>query len=83
MTAIESIYEMKSAVLDLQRYLLFKDEVVSKKAQIRYLKLVYRFFRENRNYVKPEQRWYCLHDPDCFLGLMESAVEHYYLETAE
>jgi hypothetical protein len=31
MTLIESIYEIKSAVLELQRYLCSKDKVVSKK----------------------------------------------------
>jgi Mg2+ and Co2+ transporter CorA len=36
MTPIESIFEIKSAVLDLRRYLLSKDTVVSKKARMRY-----------------------------------------------
>jgi hypothetical protein len=77
MTPIESIYEIKSAVIDLQKYLCSKDRVVSKRAQIRYEKWVDRFFRENKSFIKPEQRFFCLHDPVCFLSLMESAIEYY------
>jgi hypothetical protein len=36
MTPIESIYEIQSAVLDLQRYLNSNDVVVSKRAQMKY-----------------------------------------------
>jgi hypothetical protein len=49
MTLIESIYEIKSAVLDLQKYLCSKDKVVSKRAQIKYEQWIDRFFRENVN----------------------------------
>jgi len=52
MTPIESIYEIQSAVLDLQRY-SSKDAVVSKKVQIKYAELIDRFFRENVNFVEP------------------------------
>jgi len=47
MIPVESIYEIKTAVLSLQKYLLSKDAVVSKRAQIRYEEWVDRFFREN------------------------------------
>jgi hypothetical protein len=77
MTPIESIYEIKSTVIDLQKYLCSKDKVVSKRAQIKYVQSVDRFFRENKRFIKPEQRFSCLHDPVCFLNLMESAVEYY------
>jgi adenosine deaminase len=50
MTPIESIYEIQSAVLDLQRYLNSKDKVVSYRAQERYEQSVDRFFRENVNW---------------------------------
>ena len=50
MTPIESIYEIQSAVLDLQRYLNAKDKVVSYRAQERYEQSVDRFFRENVNW---------------------------------
>ena len=83
MTPIESIYEIKSAVLDLQTYLHSKDKIVSSKAKTKYQKLIDRFFRENQNYIQPEQRDDCLHDCDYFMGLMESAIQHYYLETEE
>jgi hypothetical protein len=83
MTPIESIYEIKSEFLDLQVYLHSRDKIVSNKAKIKYLKLINRFFRENQNYVQPEQRGYCLGDRDYFMGLMESAIQHYYLETDE
>jgi len=56
MTPIESIYEIQSAVLDLQRYLNSKDKVVSYRAQERYEQSVDRFFRENVNVVEPEKR---------------------------
>ena len=36
MTPIESIYEIKSAVIDLQKYLCSKDRGVSKYAQTKY-----------------------------------------------
>jgi hypothetical protein len=35
MTPIESIYEIKTAVLDLQKYLISKDAAVTKKAKKR------------------------------------------------
>jgi hypothetical protein len=46
MTPIESIYEIQSAVLDLQLYLYSKDAVVSKRAQMKYEQWVDRFFRK-------------------------------------
>ena len=79
MTPIESIYEIKSAVLALQRY-LSSNEFVSKRALTKYVELLDRFFRENENFVKPHQRKLCLHDPGYFLCLMDEAVEKYYLE---
>ncbi|MGD0022694.1 MAG: hypothetical protein ABSC54_10375 [Smithellaceae bacterium] len=81
MTAIESIYEIKGAVLDLQRYLLSKDAVVTKRAQTKYRQLVDRFCRENESLVAPQLRHSCLDDLDCFLNLMESTTEYYYLES--
>jgi len=77
MTSVESIYEIKAAVLDLQRYLLSKDAVVSKRAQMRYKEWVDRFFRENKSFVPNQKRLTCLNDIDYFLNLMESTVEHY------
>jgi hypothetical protein len=79
MTHIESIYEIKSAVLNLQRYLQSKDKVVSYRAQERYKEWVDRFFRENVNMVEPEKRNICLHDVDYFLKLLESTIEYYQL----
>ena len=55
MIPIESIYEIQSTVLDLQRY-SSNDTVVSKKAQIKYAELIDRFFKENVNLVEPQQR---------------------------
>lgn len=78
MTLIESIFEIKSAVVALQRH-LSSNEVFSR-AQTRYVELLDRFFRENQKFVKPHQRNSCLHDPDYFLSLMDEAVEKYYLE---
>lgn len=77
MTPIESIYEIKEAVIDLQKYLNSKDRIVSKRAQMRYEQWVDRFFRENRCFIKPEQRISCLDDPACFLNLMVTAIEYY------
>jgi len=81
MTPIESIYEIQSAVLDLQRYLQSKDKVVSFRAQERYKEWVDRFFRENVNVVEPEKRRslriLCLQDVDYFLKLLESRAEYY------
>ena len=55
MIPIESIYEIQSTVLDLQRY-SSNDTVVSQKAQIKYTELIDRFFKENVNLVEPQQR---------------------------
>jgi hypothetical protein len=81
MTPIESIYEIQSAVLDLQRYLQSKDKVVSFRAHERYKEWVERFFRENVNVVKQEKRrslrFLCLQDFDYFLKLLESTIEYY------
>ena len=83
MTPVESIYEIRSAVLDLQRYLKSKNKVVSYRAQERYEQWVDRFFWENKSFVKPEQRETCLNDPGYFLSLMEETVKHYYLKVEE
>ena len=81
MTPIESIYEIQSAVKDLQRYLNHKDVSVSYRAQERYEQWVERFFRENVNVVEPEKRRnlriLCLQDVDYFLKLLESTEEYY------
>ena len=81
MTPIESIYEIQSAVKDLQRYLQSKDKVVSHRAQERYEQWVDRFFLENINVVEPEKRRslriLCLQDFDYFLKLLELTVEYY------
>jgi polynucleotide 5'-kinase involved in rRNA processing len=81
MTPIESIYEIQSAVKDLQRYLNHKDVSVSYRAQERYEKWVDRFFRENVNVVEPEKRrnlrFLCLQNFDYFLNLLEATVEYY------
>ena len=77
MTPIESIYEIKAAVLDLKKYLLSKDPVVSRKARLKYEQLVDLFFKGHANFIKPEQRSSCLNDFDYFMSLMEEAVEHY------
>lgn len=79
MTPIESIYEIKSAIPALQGHLSL-NEFVSKRAQIKYEQLLDRFFRENENFVKPQQRQFCLHDPSYFMSLMDEAVEKYYLD---
>jgi hypothetical protein len=83
MTHIESIFEIKSAVLELARYTPSKDAIVKKKVQKKYLKLIDRFFSENEKFVKPEQRYKCLQNMDYFMGLMDEAVDHYYLEVEE
>jgi hypothetical protein len=77
MKPIESIYEIQSAVKDLQRYLNHKDVSVAYRAQERYEQWVKRFFRENVNVVEAEKRNICLHDFDYFLKLLESTVEYY------
>ena len=85
MTPIESIYEIQSAILDLQRYLQSNDKVVSYRAQERYEQWVERFFRENVNVVESGKRRslciLCLQDVDCFLKLLESTVEYYDLNS--
>jgi len=78
MTPIESIYEIKAAVLNLQRHLIAKKPVVYHRAYERYEQWVDRFFRENRNYVKPEQKIQCLDDSNYFLELMDDTIEDYY-----
>jgi hypothetical protein len=78
MTPIESIYEIRSDVLDLQKYLNVKRSVVYGRAYERYEKLVKRFFKENVNVVESEKRNICLDDVDYFLKLLEETVEHYY-----
>ncbi len=82
MTNIESIYEIKSAVLDLRRYSSSNSEYVSNKVKVKYRKLLDRFFRENESFVTPQQRQSCLHDADYFLILMDEVVEKSYLELA-
>jgi hypothetical protein len=78
MTPIESIYEIKAAVLDLQRYLNYKDSIVPQIARTRYKKFVNRFFRENVNVLESEKRKICLDNVNYFLNLLDSTVEYYY-----
>lgn len=80
MTPIESIYEIQSDVVDLQRYLTGKKTVGFYRAYEKYEKLVNRFFRENVNMVKPEKRNACLSDVNYFLNLLKNTVEDYQLE---
>jgi hypothetical protein len=77
MTPIESIYEIKKAVLDLKKYLLSKDTVVSRRAQIKYEQWVDRFFREHEIFLASQQRHDSLHNLDYFMSLIESAKKHY------
>ena len=77
MTPIESIYEIQSAVLDLQRARHSKDAVISKRAQMKYEQWVDSFFRENVNVIEPEKRNIRWHDFDYFLKLLESTIEYY------
>ena len=79
MTPIESIYEIKSDVLDIQKYLQEKKPRVYYRAYERYEKLVARFFRENVKVIEPEKRNTCLDDVNYFLKLLESTVEYYQL----
>ena len=83
MTAIESIFEIKSAVSALARFSPSRDPIVTKKIQVKYRELIDRFFLENENLVEPEQRQACLHNMDYFIGIMDEAVEWYYLEVGE
>ena len=84
MTPVESIYEIQSAVKDLQRHLQSRDKAVSYRAQKRYEQWVDRFFRENVNVIDPEKRRnlriLCLQDVIYFLKLLESTVEYYEFE---
>jgi len=68
MTPIESIYEIKAKLHDIQSYLHVKNAWVAKTAQNKYEQLVARFFKEH-GCVEPEQRSKCLHDYDYFLSL--------------
>ena len=77
MTPVESLYEIREAVLALQRYLLSKDDVVPRRAQIRYEEWVDRFFRENELFIAPQQRYACLSDLGYFLSLIEAAEAYY------
>jgi len=78
MTPIESIYEIRSDVLDLQKYLSGKKTIVYYRAYERYEKLVNRFFRENVNIVESEKRNICMDNVDYFLKLLESTVDDYH-----
>ena len=78
MTPIESIYEMESMLAGLREPMHAKSTFTAQRALKKYERLVDRFFRENVNFVEPDQRSYCLHDYDYFMTLMESTKESYY-----
>ncbi len=80
MTPIESIFEIRSSVHDLQAYLHSKDSLVAKKARTKYEHLVDRFFREHGRVVNPAQRSQCLNDHAYFLTLLDSAESKYYCD---
>lgn len=77
MTPIESIWEIRNAVLDLQKYLTSKDDVVRKRAHSRYLEWMERFFRENRHLLTKDQRRACVDDVDYFLSMLDE-IEAFY-----
>jgi hypothetical protein len=77
MTPIESIYEIKEAVIDLQKCLNSRNRVVSIRSQMRCEQLVDRFFMENINVAEIERHNMCLHDPDYFFKLLETTAEYY------
>ncbi len=77
MTPIESIWEIRQAVLDLKKYLDSKDDVVRHRAKKRYSEWVDRFFRENKNYLAPQQRDACLNNLEYFLSLLDDAESIY------
>ena len=83
MTSLESIYEIKAAVVNLERYLSSKDSVVSKKARIKYVQLVNVFFRGNKGSETTKHHQECLNDQDYFMSLMDETVEYYYLKLEE
>jgi len=80
MTPIESIYEIKEAVVNLERYLSSNDAVVSKKARAKYEQLVDVFFRDNKGSETTKQRQECLNYQGYFMSLMDETVEYYYLK---
>lgn len=53
MTPIESMFEIKTTVLGLEKYLLAKDAVVFKKTHGKYVRLIDRFFKENESILPP------------------------------
>lgn len=80
MTPIESIFEIKSSFLDLERYLNSKDVLVARKARKKYGQLVDRFFREHGRLVNLEQHRECLNDHGLFLKLLVSVEAKYYCD---
>ena len=80
MTPIESIYEIKASVVNLERYLRSKDDVVIKKARLKYEQLVDVFFRGNKGFETTNHRQECLNSQDFFISLMDETVEYYYLD---
>ena len=80
MANLDSIFEIKAAVIDLEKYLRSKDSIVSKKAQRKYERLVGRFFEENEEYLAPQQKVGCVRDMGYFLSLLESAIDQCYFE---
>ena len=80
MTSLESIYEIKEAFFNLQKYLASKDPVVFKKARVKYEQLVDVFFRGNKGSETTKQRQDCINDQDYFMSLMDETLEYYYLK---
>lgn len=80
MTPLESIFEIRSSVLDLQAYLHSKDSLVVKKARSKYVHLVDRFFREHGRVVNSGQRSECLNDHTYFLTTLEIVESKYYCD---
>ena len=79
MTHIESICEIKEAVIDLKKLYISKDAVVFEKARVKYEQLVNVFFRSNKGFETTKHCQGCLNDRDFFMKLMDEAVECYYL----
>lgn len=79
MTPIESIFEIRSNFLDLQRYLNSKDVLVARKARTKYGQLVDRFFREHGRVVNTAQRSECLND-HAFFDAVRGCGKQYYCD---
>jgi hypothetical protein len=77
MSKLDAVADIKMAALFLQKNLMGRNPETVRSAENELVRLVDKFYDENRGLVSPDQYRAARNDYDYFMVLVEMAVEHY------